>query len=80
MAAAPNGSQDEDLDRKLDELYARFGKPFEATHVGAYLAISPGGQTVVGSTLLEVMQRADAQFGKGNFLYKIGERAVGEWL
>jgi hypothetical protein len=69
----------DDLDRRYEELYARFGKPLETTHGGQYLAVSPAGRTVLGATLLEVAQKARAEFGPGNFLYKIGPKAVGKW-
>ena len=80
QASNANDLDQDQLNRQFDELYAKFGKPLEASHRGEYLAIAPDGRTLTGATLLEVLERADAQFGKGNFLYKIGERAVGKWL
>lgn len=68
-----------DPDRQYDELYARFGKPLEPSHRGEYLVITPDGRTLTGSTLLEVTERAEAEFGAGNFFYKIGATAVGKW-
>jgi hypothetical protein len=77
MTALDQEHQSE-LDRRYDELYERFGKPLESQHRGQYLAISPDGKTVLGTSLLEVAERAEASFGPGNFLYRIGERAVGK--
>jgi hypothetical protein len=68
-----------DLERQYDELYEHHGKPLEAQHYGEYLAISPDGKTLLGDTLREVAEQAEAVFGPGNFLYQIGPRAVGRW-
>jgi hypothetical protein len=62
-----------------DEFYDRYAKPLEAAHRGAYLAVSRNGQTILGTSLREVAQQATSIFGPGNFVYKIGERAVGKW-
>jgi hypothetical protein len=68
-----------DVSERYTSLYERYGQPLEATHTGEYLAISPQGETLLGATLLEVAQQAAKSFGPGNFVYKIGERAVGRW-
>jgi hypothetical protein len=77
--APANPQHSAELERRYDELYDRFGKPLEAAHYGEYLAVSPDGRTVLGRTLLEVTQKAHTVFGPGNFLFKIGEKAVGKW-
>lgn len=41
--------------------------------------ISAAGKTLLGSTVLEVMQQAKAAFGPGTFIFKVGDRAVGTW-
>jgi hypothetical protein len=61
------------------QLYERYGTPLEAEHWGKYVAISPEGKIILGRTLLEVLQQASAAFGPGNFVFKVGERAVGRW-
>ena len=68
--------------RQTDEglrLYELYGKPFEAQHWGAYVAITPDGRTVLAPTLLEVMEQAVAAFGPGSHVFKVGERVVGKW-
>jgi hypothetical protein len=67
------------LRRRGERLYDRYAKPLEAEHAGKFIAISPKGQTLIGDTLLEVAKRATAQFGRGNFLFKLGPRSVGKW-
>ncbi len=62
-----------------DELYTKYGKPLESEHWGQYLAISPDGKTLLGSTLIEVAQKAKGAFGPGSFLFKVGPKAVGKW-
>ena len=69
----------DDLERRYDEVYDQHGVPLEAQHRGEYLAVSPGGQTIVGPTMLDVAQQARTRFGPGSFVFKIGERAVGHW-
>ena len=60
-----------------DRLYELYGKPLEATHWGKVVAIAPDGRTALGSTLLEAAQAGLAAFGKGGYLFKVGEKAVG---
>jgi hypothetical protein len=60
-------------------LYEQYGKVLEAEHTGEYVAISTSGNTVVGKSLRDVVTNALEQFGKGNFVFKIGSRAVGSF-
>ena len=64
---------------RADALSDRYGKPLEAEHWGEFVAITEDGRTVLGPTLLEVAQRADAEFGAHVFahLFKVGNRDVG---
>ena len=71
-----NGQQRKDLS---EALYAKYGKPLEAEHFGAYLAVTPDGRTLLGASLVEVAQRAKAAFGSGSYLFKVGTKAVGKW-
>ena len=64
---------------QADTLYERFGRPLEAQHRGEYVAISPEGKTLLGPSVLDVLQRAKAAFGPGNFIFKVGDKAVGKW-
>ncbi len=80
QASYADGQDQEELSRDYDDLYARFGRAFEATNAGQYLAISRDGGTLTGATLAEVAKRAREELREGVFLYKIGERAVGKWL
>jgi len=61
-------------------LYEQFGKPLEQEHAGEYIAVSPGGKTLLGTDLLTVTKEATKTFGPGNFIFKIGDIAVGKWL
>ncbi len=72
---------DLDPERKVqaDSLYERYGKPLEREHLGDYLAVSLDGKTLIGSSLLDVANNAATTLGPGNFIFKIGERAVGRW-
>ena len=65
--------------REAQELYERYAKPLETEHWGEYVAISPAGKTILGGSLLEVVEQATSAFGPGNYIFKVGERAVGRW-
>ncbi len=69
----------EDRRKTAQILYEQYGKPLEAEHKGDYLAISINGKTVIGKSLSQVVADALSQFGKGNFIFKIGNRAVGSF-
>jgi hypothetical protein len=45
----------EQLTRQSDELYDKYVKPLEQEHRGEFIAVSPGGKTVLAATLLDVM-------------------------
>ena len=69
----------DETDRLYDDLYERYGKPLEAEHAGEYLAVSPSGQAILGTSLREAARQASETFGPGNFLYRVGEKSVGKW-
>ena len=64
--------------RMADALYNRHAKPLESEHWGKYIAISASGETVVGADIADVRYRSLAQLGRGAFVFKIGEKAVGK--
>ena len=67
------------LARRGERLYDRYATPLEADHAGKFVAVSPSGQLIIGDTMRQAAERATAQFGRGNFLFKIGPRSVGRW-
>jgi hypothetical protein len=73
-------AQHQSLLEQSDALYERYGKPLEKTHLGKYVAISQAGKTLIGESVLQLVQEAKTHLGPGNFIFKIGERAVGKWL
>lgn len=62
-----------------EKLYAQYGQPLEEGHWGEFVAIFPDGRTVVGADLTEVSGRALDQIGRGSFVFKVGDKAVGKW-
>ena len=68
-----------DLEQRYEQLYERYGRPLEAEHAGEYLAVSQRGETLLGESLREVARQATARFGPGNFVFKVGKRAVSKW-
>lgn len=68
------------LEQFSDNLYEKYGKPLEQKHWGEFLAVSQKGKILLGKNLLELAQKASKTFGPGNFIFKVGEIAVGKWL
>lgn len=66
--------------READRLYTRYVQPLEREHTGEYVAVTPEGRSVIGSTLLNAVEQAAALLGPGNVVFKVGERTVGKWL
>jgi len=64
---------------QADALYEQFAQPLEAAHAGEFVAVSPAGQTLLGTSAGEVGRKAKAAFGPGNFVFKVGPRVVGKW-
>jgi hypothetical protein len=71
-------AQTQPIQDRAELLYEQYGKPLEKTHFGKYIAISPNGKTLIGNTLIEIIQRAKTALDPGNFIFKIGDRAVGK--
>lgn len=69
----------EKLHRQPDSLYERYARPLEAEHWGEYVVISPAGEMVLGSTLIEAAQAAATSLGPGNFAFRVGQRSVATW-
>lgn len=72
-------SATKEIERRYDEIYEKYGKPLEVEHRGEYLAVSPAGETLLAPTLLDAVEQAVESFGHGNFIYKVGDKAVGKW-
>lgn len=66
---------------EANRLYQQYVVPLEKEHRGKYVAVFPNrdGNVIIGTTLLEVVERATATFGPGSFVFKVGEKAVGKW-
>jgi hypothetical protein len=63
-----------------DALYEQYAKPLEKTDRGKFIAISADGKTLIGDSVPELMEKAKLVLGPGNFIFKVGDRAVGKWL
>jgi len=53
--------------------------PWKPSTPGEYVAISPEGKAILGPSVREVLVQAKTTFGPGNFIFKVGEKAVGKW-
>ncbi len=64
--------------RESDRLYDQYVKPIENRHRGEYVGVSLDGDTVIGSTLIGVIQQSSARFGKGkSVVFRVGDKVVG---
>jgi hypothetical protein len=79
MAAMKQQPPDNDA-REALRLYEEYAKPLEPQHKGEYVAVSIQGKTVLGTDLLTLVDQAAEELGPGNYIFKIGEIAVGKWL
>lgn len=77
---AGTDSQPDEIDRLMDSIYERFGRPLEDQHRNEFAVIAPDGRYVLGTTRTEVLERALQELGPGNFMYRIGHRVVGAAL
>ena len=68
-----------ELITQSEKIYERYGQPLERDHWGDYAAIFPDGKFFVGKDLEDVSTRALSRFGRGSFVFKIGEKAVGKF-
>ena len=58
-------------------MYEQYGRSLEAEHWGEYLVVNEQGETILGTALDEVMERAEVAIAPGGFVFKLGESAVG---
>lgn len=61
----------------MDAVYDRYVAAVEKNHWGEFVAVSRDGRTLRGTDRRELTRRAADAFGPGNYIYKIGPRAVG---
>jgi hypothetical protein len=62
---------------EADRLYDRYARHLENEHWGKYVAIAKDGRVVMGETAVAVAQEAIDRFGRGSFLFKVGDRVMG---
>ena len=67
------GSQPPDAHRVNDPHV----RPLEQAHKGEYALVTPDGRAVFAPTLLDVMQRAHERANPGNYIFKVGDVALG---
>lgn len=60
-----------------DQVYNKFVKPLESKHWGKFIAVSPKGKFLIESDLVQATAKGIEKLGSGNFVFKVGEKAVG---
>jgi len=58
--------------------YSRYIAPLEPDHTGEYAAVSSDGKVILGQTMMEAVDRAAAELGPDNLVFKVGQRVVGK--
>ncbi len=61
---------------RSDALYEKYVQPLEAEHWGKFVAVAPGGKTIVGHEKADVLDKALLEFGEGVTVFKIGPEEV----
>lgn len=61
-----------------DKVYSKFVKPLEKDHLGKFVAVSTKGKTILTDSLFEAVEKGIRILGSGNFVFKVGEKAVGK--
>lgn len=66
---------------QAERIYQRFVKPLEHKHRNHYVAVSPEGKTIFGSTVIDVLRQAKTDFGGviTPLVFKVGQKVVGKW-
>ena len=77
VAPATGAPSQEELRAEADRLYETYVKPHEQEHWGEYVAVAPDGATVFASSHREALRQATETLAPGNFIFKVGQRAVG---
>lgn len=77
VAAAHERPSAQELKAEGDRLYTNHVAPLEQEHRGEYAAVAPDGRLMRGKTSYEVSLPASEAFGRGNFVFKIGDRVLG---
>ena len=64
--------------KDANRVYKQYVKPLEQTHRDQYVVVTPDGQTILGSTLIDAVQRAQQISPQDNFIFKVGDRVLGK--
>lgn len=46
-------TEQDELQRRADDLYERYARPLEAENAGRFIAVSPGGDVLLGDDVLD---------------------------
>lgn len=59
-------------------IYDLHVKPLEHAHKGECALVTPDGEVVFAPTLVDVMQRAHERANVANYIFKVGDVALGK--
>jgi hypothetical protein len=59
-------------------MYDEHVKPVEQNHRDEYALVTPDGETFFAPTLVDIFKRAHERSNPGNYIFKVGEVALGK--
>lgn len=63
--------------QEAHRVYDLHVKPIEHVHTGEYVLVTPDGQLILALTLEDVMRWAHERANPDNFIFKVGDVALG---
>lgn len=60
------------------QVYDRHVRPVEHAHQDEYALVTPDGETIFAPTLVEIFRRAHERSHPGNYIFKVGDVALGK--
>jgi hypothetical protein len=77
-APAHEKRRQQELLAEAHRVYDRYVKPLEQEHWGEYVFVAADGRSVLGASELDAIDKGIAALGRGHFLFKVGDIAVGK--
>ena len=64
--------------QEAHRVYDQHVKPVEEAHEGEYALVTPDGQVMFAPTLVDIMKLGQERASRDNFIFKVGDVALGK--
>jgi len=64
--------------REARQIYEQHIRPVEQAHRDQYALVTPDGETFFEPTLVAIFKRAHERSNRGNYIFKVGDVALGK--